>query len=96
MRDYARRRDYRISWIPRYDLEAALWRCSKRDRELILGWWDAEQRWIRNTEAGMRRDHQRYRDLEFIVRDQRRHIANLEAQLLPYLQAEPVDQEVLL
>lgn len=101
--DYRRYVNGPLRDIPRFVFEDALWRCSKRDRELILGWWDAEaeekereRRWERDSESRAIRDHQRYRDLEVIVRDQRNHIANLEAQLLPHLVAEPVGiQEAL-
>jgi len=80
---------YRISWVSRTYLKAALSRCSKRDRDLVLGWYDAEHRWQRDIEASARRDHQTYRDLMIVVADQRRHIADLEAQLLPHLVATP-------
>lgn len=78
-----------MSQVWRDDLEWALRRCSQADRELVLGWYDQEARWRRSLESDAIRKHQRYRDFEIIVRDQRNHIANLEAQLMPYLRAEP-------
>lgn len=90
------RTDWPLDWVYREDLEAALRRCSKRDRELILGWHDRMTARRRQGESDAIRNHQTYRDLAVIVKDQAAHIANLEAQLMPFLRdGETGDQEAM-
>ncbi len=79
------RASYPMEWVYREDLEAALARCSKADRDLVLGWFDNMKQRQRSNESAAINRHQRRRDLDVVVRDQAAHIANLEAQLLPYL-----------
>jgi hypothetical protein len=92
-----RRADWYIDEVYRDDLEEALARCSKRDRDLVLGWFDNMKKRQRYRESEAITRHQLRRDLSIIVKDQAAHIANLEAQLMPYLRdGEAVEQDAML
>jgi hypothetical protein len=83
--------------IPPWLLEEALKRLSKRDRELVLHWHDKDREWSRHVEWTAIREHTENRDLRRVVKDQAAHIANLEAQLMPYLRDHPdTPQEAML
>lgn len=91
------RASWPMEWVYREDLETALSRCAKRDRDLILGWYDNMKRGQRRRESDAIVHHQTQRDLFVVVRDQANHIANLEAQLMPHLRAAPdAEQDAML
>jgi hypothetical protein len=77
------------------DLEQALSRCSKRDRDLVLGWYNNMKRRQRQRESDAINRHQIDRDLYRVVKDQAAHIALLEEQLLPHLRETPHVQDAL-
>lgn len=78
-------RDTPLRHVPRWLLADVLARLSKRDRDLVLHWYDRDSEWQRARESDAVRYHQTYTDLHVVVRDQAAHIASLEAQLLPHL-----------
>ena len=76
-------------WRPRREIEELLRRCSKHDRSEVMDYLDSMDRHAANAAANAERISQENRDLHVIVKDQRNHIANLEAELLPHLKAQP-------
>lgn len=82
----------------RTHLQGVMTRLEVRTRAQASAMWAAEEaeRMVYAFMApspGARRYHQRVRDLELVVRDQRAHIASMEEQLLGQLAPGPIDAE---
>ena len=84
------------NWLSPSERYERLRRCSKADREDMLAFIDTLDRAQTEAAASARRWAREANDLRVIVKDQRNHIANLEAELLPHLKAQPeFEQEAL-